>query len=132
MSWENEFAKAFKERDNVMPMGVLEGIVISTNPLRVKIKEGLIILEPEQIYVSRGLMTKHYKAKGTGKLKGSNLGTIKLNGTMQITDELKWSDVDVEFDFEVTYQLEEGQKVYVIPTTSEQMYFICDVIENKE
>ena len=132
MSWENEFAKAFKERDNVIPMGVLEGIVISTNPLRVKIKEGLIILEPEQIYVSRGLTTKHYKAKGTGKLKGSNLGTIKLNGTMQTTDELKWSDVDVEFDFEVTYQLEEGQKVYVIPTTSEQMYFICDVIENKE
>lgn len=132
MSWENEFAKAFKERDNVMPMGVLEGIVISKNPLRVKIKEGLIILEPEQIYVSRGLTTKHYKAKGTGKLKGSNLGTIKLNGTMQTTDELKWSDVDVEFDFEVTYQLEEGQKVYVIPTTSEQMYFICDVIENKE
>ena len=132
MSWENEFAKAFKERDNVMPMGVLEGIVISTNPLRVKIKEGLIILDPEQIYVSRGLTTKHYKAKGTGKLKGSNLGTIKLNGTMQTTDELKWSDVDVEFDFEVTYQLEEGQKVYVIPTTSEQMYFICDVIENKE
>ena len=132
MSWENEFAKAFKERENIMPMGVLEGIVISANPLRVKIKEGLIILEPEQIYVSRGLATKHYKAKGTGKLKGSNLGTIKLNGTMQITDELKWSDVDVEFDFEVTYQLEEGQKVYVIPTTSEQMYFICDVIENKE
>ena len=131
MSWENEFAKAFKDRDNVMPMGVLEGIVISTSPLRVKIKEGLIILESEQIYVSRGLTTKHYKAKGTGKLKGSNLGTIKLNGTMQITDELKWSDVDVEFDFEVTYQLEEGQKVYVIPTTSEQMYFICDVIENK-
>ena len=127
MSWENEFAKAFKDRDNVMPMGVLEGIVISTSPLRVKIKEGLIILESEQIYVSRGLTTKHYKAKGTG-----NLGTIKLNGTMQITDELKWSDVDVEFDFEVTYQLEEGQKVYVIPTTSEQMYFICDVIENKE
>lgn len=132
MSWENEFAKAFKDRDNVMPMGVLEGVVISKNPLRVKIKEGLIILEPEQIYVSRGLTTKHYKAKGTGKLKGSNLGTIKLNGTMQTTDELKWSDVDVEFDFEVTYQLEEGQKVYVIPTTSEQMYFICDVIENKE
>ena len=51
---------------------------------------------------------------------------------MQITDELKWADVNVEFDFEVTYQLEEGQKVYVIPTTSEQMYFICDVIENKE
>nr|DAI09257.1 MAG TPA: Protein of unknown function (DUF2577) [Caudoviricetes sp.]DAJ64698.1 MAG TPA: Protein of unknown function (DUF2577) [Caudoviricetes sp.] len=132
MSWENEFAKAFKDRDNIMPMGVLEGIVISISPLRVKIKEGLIILEPEQIYVSRGLTTKHYKAKGTGKLKGSNLGTIKLNGTMQTTDELKWSDVDVEFDFEVTYQLEEGQKVYVIPTTSEQMYFICDVIENKE
>jgi hypothetical protein len=132
MSWENEFAKAFKDRDNVMPMGVLEGIVISISPLRVKIKEGLIILEPEQIYVSRGLTTKHYKAKGTGKLKGSNLGTIKLNGTLQTTDELKWSDVDVEFDFEVTYQLEEGQKVYVIPTTSEQMYFICDVIENKE
>nr|DAX49770.1 MAG TPA: Protein of unknown function (DUF2577) [Caudoviricetes sp.] len=132
MSWENEFAKAFKDRDNIMPMGVLEGVVISKNPLRVKIKEGLIILEPEQIYVSRGLTTKHYKAKGTGKLKGSNLGTIKLNGTLQTTDELKWSDVDVEFDFEVTYQLEEGQKVYVIPTTSEQMYFICDVIENKE
>nr|DAR10388.1 MAG TPA: Protein of unknown function (DUF2577) [Caudoviricetes sp.] len=132
MSWENEFAKAFKDRDNIMPMGVLEGIVISTSPLRVKIKEGLIILESEQIYVSRGLTTKHYKAKGTGKLKGSNLGIIKLNGTMQTTDELKWSDVDVEFDFEVTYQLEEGQKVYVIPTTSEQMYFICDVIENKE
>ena len=132
MSWENEFAKAFKDRDNIMPMGVLEGIVISISPLRVKIKEGLIILEPEQIYVSRGLTTKHYKAKGTGKLKGSNLGTIKLNGTMQTTDELKWADVNVEFDFEVTYQLEEGQKVYVIPTTSEQMYFICDVIENKE
>ena len=132
MSWENEFAKAFKDRDNIMPMGVLEGVVISKNPLRVKIKEGLIILEPEQIYVSRGLTTKHYKAKGTGKLKGNGLGQIKLNNTPYTTDELKWSDVDVEFDFEVTYELEVGQKVYVIPTTSEQMYFICDVIENKE
>lgn len=131
MSWENEFARAFKDRDNIIPMGVLEGVVISASPLRVKIKEGLIILEPEQIYVSRGLTTKHYKAKGTGKLKGSNLGTIKLNGTMQTTDKLNWSDVDVEFEFDVTYQLEEGQKVYVVPTTSEQMYFVCDVIEDK-
>ncbi len=131
MSWENEFARAFKDRDNIIPMGVLEGVVISTSPLRVKIKEGLIILESEQIYVSRGLTTKHYKAKGTGKLKGSGLGTITLNGTKQNTEELKWSDVDVEFEFDVTYQLEQGQKVYVIPTTSEQIYFVCDVIENK-
>ena len=132
MSWDIEFAQELKGKENIVPLGVIEGEIISKNPLRVKIKEGLIILESEQIYVSRGLTTKHYKAKGTGKLKGSNLGTIKLNGTMQTTDELKWSDVDVEFDFEVTYELEVGQKVYVIPTTSEQMYFICDVIENKE
>lgn len=131
MSWENEFAKAFKDRDNIMPMGVLEGVIISTEPLRVKIKEGLIILEAEQIYVSRGLTTKHYKAKGTGKLKGNGLGQIKLNNTPYTTDELKWSDVDIEFDFDVTYELEVGQKVYVIPTTSEQMFFICDVIEER-
>ena len=30
MSWENEFAKAFKDRDNIMPMGVLEGVIIYT------------------------------------------------------------------------------------------------------
>ena len=54
-----------------------------------------------------------------------------MNNTPYTTDELKWSDVDVEFDFDVTYELEVGQKVYVIPTTSEQIFFICDVIEER-
>ena len=132
MSWENELAMELKQRDNIAPIGALEGEILSFSPLRISVKEGKIILESEQIHISRGLLTKRYKAKGIGKLKGSNLGQIVLNGTPNNTDKLDWSDIDVEFDFEVTYELEVGQKVYVIPTTSEQMYFICDVIENKE
>nr|DAP33580.1 MAG TPA: Protein of unknown function (DUF2577) [Caudoviricetes sp.] len=131
MSWDIELANELKKKENVVPIGVVEGEIISIAPTRISIKEGKIILEPEQIYVSRGLLTKHYKAKGTGKLKGNGLGQIKLNNTPYTTDELKWSDVDIEFDFDVTYELEVGQKVYVIPTTSEQMFFICDVIEER-
>lgn len=131
MSWDIELANELKKKENVVPIGVVEGEIISMAPTRISIKEGKIILEPEQIYVSRGLLTKHYKAKGTGKLKGNGLGQIKLNNTPYTTDELKWSDVDIEFDFDVTYELEVGQKVYVIPTTSEQMFFICDVIEER-
>lgn len=131
MSWDIELANELKKKENVVPIGVVEGEIISIAPTRISIKEGKIILEPEQIYVSRGLLTKHYKAKGTGKLKGNGLGQIKLNNTPYTTDELKWSDVDVEFDFDVTYELEVGQKVYVIPTTSEQIFFICDVIEER-
>lgn len=131
MNWDIEFANELKKKENIIPIGAIEGEITSLSPLRVAIKEGKIILEAEQIYVSRGLTTKHYKAKGTGKLKGNGLGTITLNGTKQNTDELKWSDVNVEFDFDVTYELKEGQKVYVIPTTSEQIFFICDVIEER-
>ena len=131
MSWENELAMELKQRDNIAPIGALEGEILSFSPLRISVKEGKIILESEQIHISRGLLTKRYKAKGIGKLKGSNLGQIVLNGTPNNTDKLDWSDIDVEFDFEVTYQLEVGQKVYVLPTTSEQIFFICDVIEER-
>ena len=131
MSWENELAMELKQRDNIAPIGALEGEILSFSPLRISVKEGKIILESEQIHISRGLLTKRYKAKGIGKLKGSNLGQIVLNGTPNNTDKLDWSDIDVEFDFEVTYELEVGQKVYVLPTTSEQIFFICDVIEER-
>ena len=72
MSWDIELANELKKKENVVPIGVVEGEIISIDPTRISIKEGKIILEPEQIYVSRGLLTKHYKAKGTGKLKGNN------------------------------------------------------------
>ena len=131
MSWENELALELKKRDNVQPLGSIEGKLISINPFRVSIKEGKIILNTEQIHISRSLLTKRYTAKGTGNLKGSGLGNITLSGEKKITDELKWSDVEIEFDFEITYKLEVGQKVYVLPTSSEQIFFICDVVEER-
>ena len=49
------------------------------------------------------------------------------------TDKLELNDVEVKFEikYDETYLLEVGQKVYVLPTTSEQIYFICDVIEKR-
>ena len=135
MSWENELAMELKQRDNIVPLGALEGKILSVKPFRVSVKDGKIILGPDQIHVSRSLLTKKYKSTGKGKmkLKGSGLGEIVLSGDKKNTDNLKWNDVEVEFEIEYdeTYQLEVGQKVYVMPTTSEQIFFICDVIEER-
>ncbi len=135
MSWENELAMELKQRDNIIPLGALEGKILSSNPIRVSVKDGKIILESEQIHVSRSLLTKKYKSVGTGKmnLKGSGLGEIVLSGEKKTTDKLELNDVEVKFEikYDETYLLEVGQKVYVLPTTSEQIYFICDVIEKR-
>ena len=47
MSWDIELANELKKKENVVPIGVVEGEIISIAPTRISIKEGKIILEPE-------------------------------------------------------------------------------------
>ena len=46
MSWDIELANELKKKENVVPIGVVEGEIISIAPTRISIKEGKIILEP--------------------------------------------------------------------------------------
>ncbi len=51
MSWEVEFAKEFKRRDNKPPLGPQIGEVISAFPLRVTMMMDKAIIERQHIYL---------------------------------------------------------------------------------
>lgn len=45
MSFDIELAKLLKERNNKTPIGVVEGTVISINPLKISLFENKVIID---------------------------------------------------------------------------------------
>ena len=56
-TWEVQLAKHFKDRDNVEPVGVTLGDVISVNPLSISIYNNQVILTEQHCCVCSSLKT---------------------------------------------------------------------------
>lgn len=54
MSWETDFAKMFKERDNKQNLNGLVGKITSVQPLRVSAFDGRVNLDKRQLYITDG------------------------------------------------------------------------------
>ena len=111
MTWENELALEFKNRDNKSPLGAVCGEVISVNPIKISILSGSIILTTDKLYLCCGLADQVKR-----------LATIKLNSVAE--------HGQITTDGEITFKdvLKINDKVLCLPADGEQRFFIIDKV----
>lgn len=100
MSWDYDFAREFKKRDNKDIDEAIIGTVISASPLSISLFKGSVILNNSNSYIC------------------SNLSLI--NGTCTIEGKTGTCVID--------RSLKAGDKVLCIPSNSGQTYFIIDKV----
>lgn len=96
--WDVKIAKLFKERENQSRIGPIIGQVVAVDPVKVSIFEGNATLSGNNLYCNSSLL-KHSK-------------TCVING----------EKILIEFENELNI----GDKVLVIPTESEQKFFLIN------
>lgn len=118
--WDYELANQFKMRDNpTTKMGAMLGKVISTNPPVITIQNGQYTIKGEQLYIAYHLLER--KSKYTNMTQSGNISidchpcngtyTSNCNGDIQLEEVWKPGDL-----------------VLVIPSESEQQFFVVDVV----
>lgn len=119
-NWDYELANQFKMRDNpTTKMGPMLGKVISTNPAVVTIQNGKYTLKGEQLYIAYHLLER--KSAYTNMTQSGNISischpcqgsyTASCTGDIQLEEVWKAGDL-----------------VLVIPSESEQQFFVVDIV----
>lgn len=119
-SWDYDLAEQFKSRDNPKTkMGAMLGKVVSTNPAVVTIQDGKYTISGDQLYVAYHLLERK-----------STYSSMKQSGSITVScphgggSYTSTSTGDIVLD-EVW---KPGDLVLVIPSESEQQFFIVDVV----
>lgn len=119
-SWDYDLAEQFKSRDNPKTkMGAMLGIVVSTSPPVVTIQNGRYTIKGEQLYVAYHLLER--------KSTYSNMhqkGSISVSCPHGGGSYTSTSTGDIQLD-EVW---KAGDLVLVIPSETEQQFFVVDVV----
>ncbi len=119
-SWDYELAEQFKSRDNPKTkMGPMLGKIVSTSPAVVTIQDGKYTISGDQLYVAYHLLERK-----------STYSSMKQSGSITVScphgggSYTSTSTGDIVLD-EVW---KPGDLVLVIPSESEQQFFIVDVV----
>lgn len=123
--WDVGLAKMFKERDNRSLIGPCTGKVVSVKPLKIEILNGDVILQEEQLYISRSLLDRDYDCDVSGN--GSGMGSVvSYPGTLvsfNLTRDSHSGKTKLYFELKV------DDEVLLIPAVNEQVFFIVDIVE---
>lgn len=118
--WDYELGSLFRERDNPKTkMGAMLGKVVSTSPPVVTIQNGRYTINGEQLYVAYHLLERksaYSSMKQSGSITvscphGGGSYTSTSSGDIQLEEVWKAGDL-----------------VLVIPSESEQQFFVVDVV----
>lgn len=126
MSWANEMAKQFKDRDNQRPLGAIVGEVVSPLPdLTISAVDGQVLLTRKNLYISAGLKEKQYKADvaisdGSTELRA---GTTESYEIVSFETEKDTTTITMHFE------LKPGDMVLLLPTADEQTFYVIDKVE---
>jgi hypothetical protein len=119
-SWDYDLAEQFKSRDNPKTkMGAMLGKVVSTSPPVVTIQNGRYTIKGEQLYIAYHLLERK-----------STYSSMKQSGSITVScphgggSYTSTSTGDIVLD-EVW---KAGDLVLVIPSESEQQFFVVDVV----
>lgn len=119
-SWDYDLAEQFKSRDNPKTkMGAMLGKVVSTNPAVVTIQDGKYTLKGEQLYIAYHLLER--KSTYSSMHQSGSISVSCPHGGGSYTST---STGDIVLD-EVW---KAGDLVLVIPSESEQQFFVVDVL----
>ena len=120
-SWEYDLAEQFKLRDNpTTRMGAMLGKVVSTSPPVVTIQNGKYTIKGEQLYIAYHLLQRkstYSSMNQSGSISVScphGGGSYTSTSTGDITLDEVWKA---------------GDLVLVIPSESEQQFFVIDVVK---
>lgn len=119
-SWDYDLAEQFKSRDNPKTkMGAMLGKVVSTNPAVVTIQDGKYTIKDEQLYIAYHLLER--KSTYSSMHQSGSISVSCPHGGGSYTST---STGDIVLD-EVW---KAGDLVLVIPSESEQQFFVVDVL----
>lgn len=119
-SWDYDLAEQFKSRDNPKTkMGAMLGKVVSTNPAVVTIQDGKYTLKGEQLYIAYHLLER--KSTYSSMHQSGSISVSCPHGGGSYTST---STGDIVLD-EVW---KAGDLVLVIPSESEQQFFVVDIL----
>ena len=119
-SWDYDLAEQFKSRDNPKTkMGAMLGTVISISPPVVTIQNGRYTIKGEQLYVAYHLLERK-STYSTMHQKG-NISVSCPHGGGSYTST-STGDIQLEEVWKV------GDLVLVIPSETEQQFFVVDVV----
>ncbi len=119
-SWDYELANQFKSRDNPKTkMGPMLGKVVSTSPAVVTIQDGKYTISGDQLYVAYHLLERKSTYSSMHQSGSITVGCPHGGGSYTST-----STGDIVLD-EVW---KPGDLVLVIPSETEQQFFIVDVV----
>ena len=118
--WDYELGSLFRERDNPKTkMGAILGKVVSTSPPVVTIQNGRYTIKGEQLYAAYHLLERK-----------SNYSSMHQSGSISVScphgggSYTSTSTGDIQLD-EVW---KAGDLVLVIPSETEQQFFVVDVV----
>lgn len=119
-SWDYDLAEQFKSRDNPKTkMGAMLGKVVSTNPAVITIQDGKYTLKGEQLYIAYHLLER--KSTYSSMHQSGSISVSCPHGggsyTSSSTGDIVLDDV-----------WKAGDLVLVIPSESEQQFFVVDVL----
>lgn len=119
-SWDYELAGQFKSRDNPKTkMGPMLGKVVSTSPTVVTIQDGKYTISGDQLYVAYHLLER--KSTYSSMHQSGSITVSCPHGGGSYTST---STGDIVLD-EVW---KPGDLVLVIPSETEQQFFIVDIV----
>lgn len=119
-SWDYDLAEQFKSRDNPKTkMGAMLGKVVSTSPPVVTIQNGMYTIKGEQLYIAYHLLER--KSTYSSMNQSGSISVSCPHGGGSYTSS---STGDIVLD-EVW---KAGDLVLVIPSESEQQFFVVDVV----
>lgn len=118
--WDYELGSLFRERDNPKTkMGAMLGKVVSTSPPVITIQNGRYTIKGEQLYVAYHLLERK-SAYSSMNQSGSIIVSCSHGGGSYTSTSS--GDIQLEEVWKA------GDLVLVIPSESEQQFFVVDVV----
>lgn len=118
--WDYDLAEQFKRRDNpTTKMGAMLGKVVSTSPPVITIQNGQYTIKGEQLYIAYHLLERKSTYSSMNQSGSISVSCPHSGGSYTST-----STGDIVLD-EVW---KAGDLVLVIPSESEQQFFVVDVV----
>jgi hypothetical protein len=135
MSYATELAKELKSRDNQIKIGVQIGDVLSISPLKIGIMNNKVIIDEKICYLCSHIV-ENYSRKATEEIKEYviNIATTDKNMDGEVTpldvDTQMAVETKTDYDTVITFKdiLHIGDKVLLIPTEDNQIYFVVDKV----
>nr|DAM36768.1 MAG TPA: Protein of unknown function (DUF2577) [Caudoviricetes sp.] len=118
--WDYELGSLFRERDNPKTkMGAMLGKVVSTSPPVVTIQNGKYTIKGEQLYVAYHLLERKSAYSSMNQSGSITVSCPHGGGSYTSTSS---GDIQLEEVWKA------GDLVLVIPSESEQQFFVVDVV----